>query len=73
MRSDCFEYSKIVALMPRFFIGKIGAKIFAKHPLALFNVTKPQDIKYMHIWVFENYILILRPIEIVFCPTLSCV
>jgi len=42
MRGDHFEYSKFVALMLRFFIGKVGAKIFAKHPLALFNNNRPK-------------------------------
>jgi len=46
MRSDCSEYSKIVALMPTFFIGKVGAKIFTKHPLALFNNNRPKEMRY---------------------------
>ena len=40
MGSDCFEYGKIVALISTFFICKVGAKFFTKHPLELLNNTR---------------------------------
>ena len=73
MRSDWFEYSNIVALILTFFIGKVGAKLFTKHPLALFNNTRPKKKHYRLIWVFGNHIPFLRSVEMVISRTLSCV